>query len=81
MSDYLEGHIKRDPVTGAVAIRTNQPETNPPGSFAIIQAWLVSTTFSGAHYLPTEAVIEWDDLFTPQPQPDPNLIVDQTPAG
>lgn len=67
MSDYIEGHIKRDPNTGSVAIRTNQPETNPPGSFAMIQAWLVSTTYSGAHYVGTEVVGEWDDLYTPVP--------------
>lgn len=71
MSEYFEGHIKRDPASGAVAIRTNQPETPPPGSFSIVQAWLVSTTFSGAHYVPTEAVATWDDLFTPEPPAAP----------
>lgn len=71
MSDYLEGHVKRDPATGAVAIRTNQPEVNPPGSFAIVQAWLAATTYTGAHYLGTEFVDSWDDLFTPEPPSGP----------
>jgi hypothetical protein len=72
MSDYLEGHVKRDPVSGAVAIRTNQPEVNPPGSFGIIQAWLSATQYSGAHYLGTEVVDSWDDLFTPDPPEPPS---------
>lgn len=70
MSDYLEGHVKRDPNTGAVAIRTNQPEQIAPGSFAAVQAWLISTTFSGAHFAGTDVVAAWDDLYTP-PQPEP----------
>ena len=38
MTDYLQGHIKRDPATGEVAIRTNQPESV---SGSLVQAWLV----------------------------------------
>lgn len=71
MSNYIEGHVKRDPTTGAVAIRTNQPETNPPGSFAMVQAWLVSTTYSGAHYVPTDVVNGWDDLYVAEPPAAP----------
>lgn len=70
MSNYLEGHIKRDPATGAVAIRTNQPDQNPAGSFAPVQAWLISTTYSGAHFSGIEVVADWDDIYTP-PEPDP----------
>lgn len=65
MTVYQQGHIKRDPATGTVAIRTNQPETNPPGSFAIVQAWLGATTYSGAHYMGTEVVDGWEDLYSP----------------
>lgn len=70
MSGYKEGHVKRDPVTGAVAIRTNQPEVNPPGNFATVQAWLASTTYSGAHYMGTEVVDAWDDLYVPPAEPE-----------
>jgi len=65
MSEYSEGHIKRDPSTGAVAIRTNQPESPPAGTFVASQAWLVATTFTGAHYFPNEMVSGWDDLYVP----------------
>ena len=65
MADCLEGHVKRDPITGAVAIRTNQPLSSPAGSFAVTQAWLVATTFSGAHFVSGETVIDWDDIYLP----------------
>ena len=67
MAEYLEGHVKRDPATGEVALRTNQPES-APGS--MVQAWLVGTTFRGAYYLPTSVVDGWVDLYAPDP-PDP----------
>lgn len=70
MADYLEGHVKRDPVTGSVAVRTNQPETSPADSFAIVQAWLVATTYSGAHFASTDVVAGWDDMYVPEPPPE-----------
>lgn len=59
--DYKTGHIKRDPATGAVAIRTEFPEV---GNLAI-HAWLVATTGSGAITKITAEVDQWDDLYKP----------------
>lgn len=64
MSDYQTGHIKRDPATGAVAIRTSFPEV---GDLSI-HAWLVATKSVGAHTKITSEVEAWDDLYTP-PEP------------
>lgn len=62
MSDYLTGHIKRDPVSSAVAIRTIFPETE---AHLIPMAWLVATTGTGARNATTVEVEGWDDLYTP----------------
>jgi hypothetical protein len=59
--DYQTSHVKRDPSTGAVAIRTEFPEV---GALAI-HAWLVATTGSGAVTKTTADVDHWDDLYTP----------------
>lgn len=64
MSDYLEGHIKRDPDSGAVAIRTYFNEANPQLAG---MAWLVATSTVGARHAKTADVAEWDDLHTPPP--------------
>lgn len=62
MAEYLPGHVKRDPDTGEVAIRTVFPEDDFPN-----QAWLVATSNVGARNEPTSDVEGWDDLFTPPP--------------
>ena len=62
MSDYVEGHVKRDPVSGAVAIRTMFSEADPQ---LATMAWLVATHNMGAKHSLTESVVEWDDLFIP----------------
>lgn len=59
--DYKTLHIKRDPDTGAVAIRTVFPEV---GHLAV-HAWLVATPGSGAVTKVTADVDGWDDLYTP----------------
>jgi hypothetical protein len=61
VADYKTGHIKRDPSTGAVAIRTEFPEV---GALAV-HAWLVATTGSGAVTKITADIDGWDDLYTP----------------
>lgn len=68
MSDYLLGHVKRNPETGDIALRTIFPEnsTRQP----IPMAWLIATKSSGARNAPTEQVDDWDDLYTP---PTPEL--------
>ena len=70
MSDYQTGHVKRDPQTGNIAIRTIQSDTDP---LIRERAWLGSTTFRGSFFATTETVASWDDLFVPDPPADPNV--------
>ena len=60
MTVYAAGHVKRDPETNAVAVRTIYPEDAYPDS-----AWLVATISAGATSRPASYVDGWDDLFTP----------------
>jgi hypothetical protein len=62
MNEYLQGHVKYDPETGAVAIRTGFSEADP---MLANMAWLVATSNMGARHSTTELVAGWDDLFTP----------------
>lgn len=59
-----EGTIKRDPVTGACAIRTNQPGT-PPQPWLPSLAWLMATTNQGAHPVPADAIADWEVIYEP----------------
>jgi hypothetical protein len=61
MPDYQSLHVKRNPETGAVAIRTVFPEA---GTMAQ-HAWLVATPDAGAVTKITADVDGWDDLYTP----------------
>lgn len=64
MSDYQQGSLKYDPETGAVAVRTNQPEDS--GNPLIpSQAWLVATPTAGALFVGSSAVAGWTDLEAP----------------
>lgn len=56
------GAVKRDPVSGAVAIRTHFDESNPQ---LAPMAWLIATTNIGPRSASSSEVAEWDDLFTP----------------
>lgn len=69
---YQAGHVKRDPETGTVAVRTVFPDDE---NFAGMQ-WLTATTGRGAHNKATADVEGWDDLFVPVPpqEPDPELF-------
>jgi hypothetical protein len=62
---YLEGAIKRDPVSGSVAIRTIFPEDQ--SEQLANMAWLVATTNVGARHTTSDAVAEWEDLYVPLP--------------
>jgi hypothetical protein len=68
MSDYLEGHIKRDPATGSVAIRTYFNEGNPQLAG---MAWLIATSNMGARHCRTADLADWEDLHSPPP-PEPS---------
>ena len=56
----FEGHVKHDPATKRVALRTQFPEDEIPD-----MAWLVVTTNFGSRYVPSVVVEGWDDLFVP----------------
>lgn len=58
---YYAGHIKRDPETGAAALRTIFPEDQ--GVSMANMAWLISTANVGARHAPTSEVENWDDLY------------------
>jgi hypothetical protein len=62
MNQYAQGHVKHDPDSGAVAIRTGFSESDPQ---LATMAWLVATSSMGARHSTTELVAGWDDLFTP----------------
>lgn len=64
-NNYNTGHVKHDPATGAVAIRTVLPEDNPQLAG---RAWLIATAGSGVRSGPTTEVEDWIDLYTP-PEP------------
>ena len=61
MADYQAGHIKRDPDTGAAALRTTFPETDVTANLA----WLIASPNRGARTARTADVEAWDDLYTP----------------
>ena len=61
---YYEGHTKRDPATGDVAVRTVFPENQ--GTNLAKMAWLIATPTSGARHAETPEVEGWDDLFVPE---------------
>lgn len=66
MSEYTQGHVKRDPVTGDVALRTHFPEDNPTlGRLA----WLIGSQTMGSRHGVTSEVDSWDDLYVPEVQP------------
>ena len=61
---YETGHIKHNPESGEVALRTIFPEDQGPQLANM--AWLVATKNVGARNAPTADVEAWDDLFIPQ---------------
>lgn len=56
------GHVKRDPATGSVAVRTHFDESLPQLAHL---AWLVATPHMGPRNAPSTEVDGWDDLYTP----------------
>ena len=56
------GSVKRDPDTGAIAVRTHFDEANPQ---LAPMAWLVSTIALGPRHAPSTEVADWDTLYTP----------------
>jgi hypothetical protein len=66
-----EGHVKRDPETGAVAIRTIFPEDSSPQLAGM--AWLVATPNVGARHVPSSGVDGWEDLYVPEVPAEPEM--------
>lgn len=64
---YAAGHLKHNPDTLEVAIRTVFPEETLPDS-----AWIVATTNKGTYMAPTVKVADWADLYTPPLPADPD---------
>lgn len=79
MADYRTGHVKRDPATGAVAIRTVWDEVGPHA----IHTWGVFTTGSGAVTKITSEVDHWDDIYTPHLswRAPANILLPNTPSS
>lgn len=61
---YEKCHVKRNPETGEVALRTQFPEDRTPRLAGM--AWLVSTPNIGSRHAHTNEVESWDDLFIPE---------------
>lgn len=56
MSGYQPGHVKHEPATQQVAIRTIH---DFPG-----MQWCVATASAGARHASDEEVADWDDVVT-----------------
>jgi len=60
MTDYLPGHVKRNPANGQVAYRTIFADATGVG-------WLLCRQTLGATTCAQSAVEGWDDLYVPEP--------------
>lgn len=63
MTEYRQGHIKHNPDTNEVALRTVFGEENPQMARL---AWLIATPSMGARNAHTADVEAWADLFVPE---------------
>lgn len=68
---FYAGHIKHNPDTGEVALRTIFPEDQGPQMANM--AWLVATKNVGARNARSEEVADaaWVDLYVAEPPPMP----------
>lgn len=59
------GHVKRNPTTGVVAVRTHFDES-------IVElapmAWATLNPITGTSHATSAEVESWDDLFIPEPE-------------
>jgi hypothetical protein len=74
VTDYPEGHLKHNAETNEVAVRTIFPEDQGPNLANM--AWLVATSNSGARTVPSSAVADWPDLYSPLAEVSPFPIVE-----
>lgn len=61
---YFPGHVKRNPTTNEVALRTGFSEETP--QMAAL-AWCVATPAQGARTAATADVASWEDLYVAPP--------------
>jgi hypothetical protein len=59
---FAAGHVKRNPTTGEVAVRTHFSDDTPEVAH---MAWLVATLNIGARTARTSDVQAWEDLYIP----------------
>lgn len=59
---YYPGHVKHNPDTQQVAIRTIH-------DFERME-WSVATSYTGSRHAPTSEVEDWEDLFVAPPPPE-----------
>jgi hypothetical protein len=64
---YETGHVKHNPETGEVALRTIFPTDQGPQLANM--AWLVATKNIGARNASDADVADWDDLYEPPVEP------------
>lgn len=68
MSAETTGHVKHNPETGAVAVRTAFDRDQFPN-----MVWLIASVSNGAQNARDTDVEGWDDLFVPAP-PEPEAV-------
>jgi len=64
--DYLANHVKRDPESGNIAIRTIFNSGDNPQLSRM--EWLVASPVTGPHHASITEVEGWDDLYIPEPE-------------
>lgn len=71
---YFRGHVKRDPISGEVAVRTVFPLGNDPESQKL--EWLCAGWGTGPRNTNTQEVEEWADIFVADPEaPLPSIVL------
>lgn len=66
---YTTRHVKRNPETGEVALRTIFDQSENPQQ--AMMEWLVSSPATGPRHTWTLEVDGWDDLYVPEPVEPP----------
>lgn len=69
MVEYYPGHVKREPQSGAIALRTTHPEPVAGQEIPLggHPTWMVMSMFSGPMNMRTEMVEAWDDIYVAGP--------------
>lgn len=61
MPEYSQGHVKRNPENGSIAVRNNLPDNQD----FVNTLWVVTHLIHGPSHAATAMVESWDDLFIP----------------